>query len=184
MNKVSARSKVSKQPASTAPKSGTTATDRRVLEQATREDAEGAVAALRSVKAPAEVLREAKAEIAEANKVPIPAMPTGRHPASDAAARAGKARQALGDLAVPMTLNEIAGIIGVNVRATDFASTALDDLATQLDGVSIVAEADTGGCYDSWCVVENIVARMKLASRVTAWLEHESALASLPEVSP
>lgn len=179
MNKVHARGKRSKQPASKAAKVGTTAVDRRLLAQADRETAEG-----KAAKAPAKVLRDAKARIDEANKVPIPKLPGQEHPATAAAREAGKARQEVGALVVPMTLAEICEVIGVNCQATDFASTALETLAGQVAAVQCIVERENVDPYEGYRLLANIAERMKLASRVTAWLEHESPLVSLPEVAP
>lgn len=126
----------------------------------------------KAAKAPAEVLREAKARIEEANKVPVPRLPGTEHPATEAARQAGKARGAIGAIPVPMTLNEICALMGPNCRAEDFASSAFETLAGQLYAVASLAES--GGTYDGWQVVENIVERMKCAGQVVTWLESDA----------
>ncbi len=133
----------------------------------------------KAAKAPAEVLRNAKARIEEANKVPVPRLPGTEHPATEAARQAGKARGAIGAIPVPMTLNEICALMGPNCRAEDFASSAFETLAGQLYAVASLAES--GGTYDGWQVVENIVARMKCAGQVVTWLESETS--ELPAVA-
>ncbi len=130
---------------------------------------------------PAQVLREQKAVIEAASKVEPPRLSGVRHPASDAAEALGKARQRIGALQVPMTLATVCEIIGTDCSADNFASTSLSTLASQLDAVSGFAEKDTGGSYDCYTVVQNIVARMNLASEIVTWLESETT--ELPEVT-
>jgi hypothetical protein len=139
-----------------------------------------------AAKSPAQVLREQKAKIEEihANGAPPPRMPTERHPASDAAEAAGKARGAIGALAVPITLDDVCGIIGVDCKAESFAASALECLAGQLVAMQTIGEQDSVDPYNAYRVIENVVGRMRLASRVTAWLESETPLTRLPEVSP
>jgi len=123
-------------------------------------------------KTPAEVLREAKAQIDEihANSPPPPRMSTERHPASDAAEAAGKARDAIASLQVPMTLGEVAEIIGAGCDPSEFPVSSVECLADQLDAISQMAEMGAEGGFERWKVVDNIVNRMRLASRVTAWM--------------
>lgn len=124
---------------------------------------------------PAQVLRKQKAAIEEACKVAPPSMPTGRHPASDAAEAMGKAKKTIADMSIPMTLGEICKVMGVNCEPDNFAASALGDLAAQLYAVSHLAEVDRDHSrYEGWQVVENIVARMKLASEVVTWLESDT----------
>jgi len=140
----------------------------------------------KEAKAPAAVLREQKARIEEihANSPPPPSMPTSRHPASDAAEAAEKARDVMGNLPVPMTLNEICALMGPDCKAEDFAASALKTLAGQLYAVAQFAESGLGGDggYEQWQVIENIVERMKCAGEVVTWLESETT--ELPEVQP
>jgi hypothetical protein len=97
-------------------------------------------------------------------------MSTEEHPASVAAREAGELRKEIGALQVPMTLAEIAEIMGPNCNADDFPVSSIENLADQLDAVSDMAEVGAQGGYERWQVVDNIVSRMKLASRVTAWM--------------
>lgn len=135
---------------------------------------------------PAAQLREAEAKLAEIRRtaVPPPRMPTERHPASDTAVAVGKVLESIQDMPVPMTLGKLCRVIGPNVDAQKFASTALMSLAIQLEGIESIAEQDNSGCYDRWCCVESIVDRMRLAANVTAWLESDEPMGSLPEVQP
>lgn len=85
---------------------------------------------------------------------------------------------------VPLPLGELCRIIGPDVDIGEFASTALMSLAIQLEGLrSIAAKDDGGSSYDQWCVITNIVDRMRLASRVGRWLETGKPQV-LPEVQP
>lgn len=139
--------------------------DRRLLAQAERETSEG------SPKAPANLVREGRARI---------------NAAPDAEEHA-QARAAIADLRVPMTLSDICGVIGRDCKPESFSSTALETLAGQLDGLTAIADANEGlGTYDQWRVVDNVVARMRLAANVAAWLETETpeAATKLPEVHP
>jgi hypothetical protein len=133
---------------------------------------------------PASTLRSAKARIKEASKVKVPTMPVGEHPATAAAAEAGKARREVGDLSVPITLSEICSVVGVDCHPERFAVTALECLAGQLGAMVSVAERENVDPYDAYRVMDNIAERMRLASRVTAWLESEEAMDSLPVVQP
>jgi hypothetical protein len=168
-------------------KSGATAEDRRVLEQAAREDGEGPPKSTqRSTKGPAAVLREQKAKIDEihANSPPPPRMSTERHPASDAAEAAAKVLKEIGATPVPMTLDEICDVIGEDCHASNFASSALETLAGQVDALANVAEKEEVDPFEAFRLMRNVCERMRLASRVTAWLESETPLTSLPGVSP
>lgn len=152
--------------------------DRKLLEQAERETAEGA--------GPAQALRDAKAKIDEihANAPPIPRFSTHKHPAATAAEEVGKAKEKLAELIVPMTLGEVCEIIGVDCKPERFAVTAFETLGGQLEVVTELAESSEMGGYDAYRFTENLRRRMLLAGRVTAWLESEKPLASLPEVQP
>lgn len=139
--------------------------DRRLLAQAERETAEG------SPKAPAAMVREGKARLK----------------AALGAEEHAQARAAMAELRVPMTLSDICEVIGRDCKPEKFSSTALETLAGQLDGLTTIADANEGvGTYDQWRVVDNVVARMRLAANVAAWLETETAEAAtkLPEVQP
>jgi hypothetical protein len=174
MNKVHARSQGSKRQARRVSKSGVNATDRRILEQAVREDAEGASApesTVRGVAAPAAVLRNAKARMDAAVAMPIA---TNAEAKAAVAAHAAAERD-IAQLQVPMTLNEICQIMGSDCRADEFPVSSIDSLADQLDAISQMADVGCEGGYERWLVVDNIVSRMRLASRVTAWMLTDDA---------
>lgn len=112
-------------------------------------------------KAPADVIREAKAKI-DAN--------LKKDHGPGVVEELAAANKEMGELAVPMTLNEICEIMGSDCRADEFPVSSIECLAGQLDAVSQMAEVGCQGGFERWCVVDNIVSRMKLASRVTAWM--------------
>ena len=146
----------------------------------TRSKTQGKVA-----KAPAKVLREQRAKLDEASRVPVPKPSTGpEHPATTAARDSGEARAVLGALVVPLTLGKLCRIIGPDVKPERFGSTALLSLAIQLEGIESIAEQDNTGMYDRWCCVENIVDRMRLAANVAEWLDSETHPSELREVEP
>lgn len=153
----------------------------KVAQAQTRSKTEG-----KAAKAPAEALREAKQTIEEirASAPPPPRPSTEEHPASVAAREVGKVREAIGDLVVPMTLAEVCEIIGVDCKPENFAVTAFETLGGQMEVVTELAESTEIGGYDAYRLTENIRQRMLLASRVTAWLESDETLSSLPEVQP
>jgi len=130
--------------------------------------------------APAAVLREQKAKIAEAMKVAPPHLPGMRHPASDAAEAIGRATKTIGALTVPMTLAEVCDLVGTDVSPEDFASTALESIGDQIYTLATLTENDASN--ESWRLFRNLSERAKLAGRVTAWLEAEPT--ELPEVKP
>lgn len=175
--KAQARSK-SKKPTARRAK----AHDRRLLAKAERETDEG----VKLDPGPAQQLRDAKAKLAEVyeNALPVPRLSTERHPASDAAEAAGRIRGEISGLLVPMTLAQVCGVIGTDCKPERFAVTALECLAGQLEAMRTIAERDEVSPYDAFRVIENLTERMRLASRVTAFLESEQPLASLPEVQP
>lgn len=126
----------------------------------------------RKPRSPSSTMRSAKERIAEASKVPLPDLPSGRHPASDAAEEAGRARRSVGELPVPMTLSEICALMGVGCEPENFAPTAFESLAGQLEAAATFAENE--GSYDGWRVINNIAERMKCAGNVARWLETET----------
>lgn len=152
--------------------------DARLLAKAERETREGL-----APPSPAAVLKEAKAEAEAAMRMPIAT--NGQALAS--VERLARSNDALAKLSVPMTLSEVCEVIGRDCKPEKFSSTALETLAGQLDGLTTIADANEGvGTYDQWRVVDNVVARMRLAANVAAWLESESpeAAAKLPQVQP
>jgi hypothetical protein len=142
--------------------------DRRLLAKAEREAAEG------TTKAPAELMSEGQERIKQALK-------------SSSSGEYQQARDALANISVPMTLSEICEVIGRDCKPERFGVTALESLAGQLDGLTSIAYTNEGtGTYDQWRVVDNVVARMRLAANVAAWLETETpeAATKLPNVQP
>lgn len=128
---------------------------------------------------PQKRMKEAKAKLEELNAtLPAPAVDPKQYIAD--CEEMGTLRASIGEIPVPMTLNEICRLMGPECRAENFAASALDTLASQLYAVAGLAERD--GSYDGWQVVENIVDRMKCAGEVVTWLESETT--ELPGVTP
>ena len=128
-----------------------------------------------AAKAPAAIINEAQAAIADNL-----AKPHGPGVVEEFAA----AKKRMADIPVPMTLGEICGVIGNDVHPELFASEALAAIADQVETTAVIIDAAPDFSGDAWRLFKNIAERAKLASRVTAWLESEQPLASLPEVMP
>lgn len=87
-------------------------------------------------------------------------------------------------LAVPLTLGDICDAIGHDVKADSFAPTAFMELANQLEVVAEAAESTEFHGYEAWTFTQNILERMRLAGRVSAWLAQGATAKELPEVQP
>lgn len=126
-----------------------------------------------ATKAPAEIVREQRARIKEALKVPPPPLP--EHAASEGS-EAGEAfaaaTRSLAEMSVPMTLGEICDIIGVDVQPESFATSALSAIADQINSTAVLVETDRSN--DSWRLFKNLSQRAELASRVAEWLAAEA----------
>lgn len=147
-----------------------TATDQRLLEQAAKEDAEGR-------QGPASTLRSIRARVAAAKAVEEPRM-------SAEVREEIAARPALGEVRIPMTLNDVCALMGRDCQPDEFAATAFECLADQLDAVAQFAENGPTGNngYEMWKVVNNIAERMRCAGEVATWLECETTPLSGSEV--
>jgi hypothetical protein len=84
-------------------------------------------------KAPAKVVRSAQRKIAAATATPLDEMSSTE--ANAQVAKFAGARTPLAELAVPMTLADVAEIIGVDCRADSFAVTALETFSGQVDAL-------------------------------------------------
>jgi hypothetical protein len=143
------------------------ARDRRLLERAAEEDAEGCgepSSTLRSIKAAAPAASAAEAEYS-------------------AFQRESARAKALGATNVPVTLRDICSLIAHDVKPERFAATALTELAAQMEIIAEAAEGSEFNGYEAWKFTQNLIKRMRLAGRVTAWLESGTPTA-LPEVEP
>jgi hypothetical protein len=135
----------------------------------------------RSVKAgPAAVIREQRTKIEEAYQVAPPRASTERHPASDAAEAAGQARRRIGEIPVPMTLQEVCDVISYEIRADEFAPSAFAAIARDIEALSDLAEKVEG--FEGFALLQGLAARTRLAGDVAKWLDTE--LTEMPEVRP
>ena len=78
---------------------------------------------------------------------------------------------------------EICSLIAHDVKPERFAATALTELAAQMEVLAEAAEGSEFHGYEAWKFTQNLIKRMRLAGRVTAWLESGTP-AALPEVQP
>lgn len=124
-----------------------------------------------AAKAAAEMLRAGKAKGAAALKESKMPKPGPVDPILDAAVKKhAAAEKEMDSILVPMSLAEVCRIMGDTCHPSDFMVSSMETLADQLDAISQFAENNVNASYETWQVVDNIVERMRLASRVTAWL--------------
>ncbi len=95
-----------------------------------------------------------------------------------------EAAQRDADVLVPVRIDEICRVIGVDCKPTNFAPTALMEISRQLDSVADLANETCDGGYENWKLIQNLSARAALAGRVAAWLDEPGPAAELPEVQP
>ncbi len=129
----------------------------------------------KAAKAPAEVLREQRARIEEALKMPTPRLSDRRaNPLlTKAVEDHAAAHQAMRDIPVPMTLGEICEVIGSDVVPGEFGSSALRSIADQIKTTAVLVETEWSD--DSWRLFENLSARAELAGRVAGWLGSQTS---------
>jgi hypothetical protein len=134
------------------------------------------------VKAPAEVLRDGKARAKAAIEAPVDTNARAKAAVAELAA----AQEDMATLAVPMTLADVCGIISVDCKPDNFAVTALESLAGQVSALQCIVEKEEVDAYEGYRLLENLSERMRLAARVTSWLQSETreAAATLPGVAP
>lgn len=162
--------------------------DRRLLEQAAGEDSEAGApsSTLRSIKAAAPV--EANSDqVADAIRL-VARVAQEREEASKAEReefeREYARKQAVADTKVPITLGQLCRLIAHDVTPDRFAATALTELAAQMEILADAAEDNEFNDYEAWKFTQNLIERMRLAGRVTAWLADGATSEALPKVAP
>lgn len=66
---------------------------------------------------------------------------------------------------VKLTLKEACGLIGSGVTATNFAATAFDVLAAEIDAMAYVTE-NNDSAEEGWILLQNLAQRARLAAKI------------------
>jgi hypothetical protein len=93
-----------------------------------------------------------------------------------APAAAAAARRLAQDVPIPLTLGEACELIGRDLDPENFASSALESIADQIEITSVLVETDSSG--ESWRLFANLAERAKFASRIAKLLQADSVAES------